>query len=122
MRQEIADPHELRVRDRADARAADDFAADRARMAAQRLRAGDDALGVGQELAPGRRQHHAARRPLEQRDAELVLQRLDLRADGRLADVQLLGGPRQLAEFGDRRKAAQLVELHGWARDLDLRH
>ena len=97
-------------------------------MRGRRLRPGSRAHGCaapaprratfsasGRSLRPAGRQHHAARDALEQRDAELVLQRLDLRADGRLADVQLLRGARQVTEFGDGGKAAQLVELHGRA-------
>ena len=91
---------------RAHAHAADHLALDRARAAAQRLRGIEDLLGGGQELAARGRQHHAARDALEQRDAELVLERLDLRAHRGLADVQPLGGARQMTELGDGSEAA----------------
>ena len=63
----------------------------------------------GQELAARGGQHHAARHALEQRDAELVLERLDLRADRRLADVQPLGGAGQVA-----RASATAAKLRSW--------
>ena len=55
---------------------------------------------------------HPARGAVEQRHPELVLERLDLGAQRRLADVQPLGGPGQVADLGDHREAAQLVKLH----------
>ena len=45
-------------------------AADRARAAQQHLRGGHHLLGLRQERASGRRQHHAGRRALEERDAQ----------------------------------------------------
>ena len=66
LREELADARELRIGNRADARAADDLALERARAAAQRLRCVEDLFGGGQELAAGGREHHAARHALEQ--------------------------------------------------------
>ena len=66
-----------------------------------------------QQLLAGGGEDHAARRALEQLQLELRLERLDLPAEGRLADVQALGGPGQMAEFGHRDKGSDLVQLHG---------
>jgi len=43
----------------------------------------------------GRREPKGARQPLEQRDAEVILEDLDLPADRGLRDVQFLGGSRE---------------------------
>ena len=102
MREELADADELGIRYGAHAYAADDLALDRAGAAAQRLRGVDHLLGRGKQLAAGGREHHAAGNAFEQRDAELVFERLDLGADRRLADVQPLGGAGEVAELGDR--------------------
>ena len=109
VRQEVADPRELGVGDGADAHPSDHLALERAGAAAQRLRGVDHLFGGGQEPAAGGREHHAAGDALEQADAELVLERLDLGADGGLADMQALRGPGEVPELGDRGKAAQLV-------------
>jgi hypothetical protein len=52
------------------------------------------------------RQRHAARGSLEQADAQCFLQRLDLTAQRRLAQVKRFGGACQLANFRDRHKSA----------------
>ena len=57
-------------------------------------------LGLRQQPLPPDGQLHPARRPVEQRHAELVLERLDLGAQRGLADVQSLGGPGQVAGLG----------------------
>ena len=59
-----------------------------------------------QQPLTGRGQHHAAGSALEQDQVKLVLQRLDLRADSRLADVQRLRGTGQVTGLGDGDKAA----------------
>ena len=66
-----------------------------------------------QQLPAGGGEDHAARRALEQLQFEMRLERLDLPAEGRLADVQALGSPGQMAEFGHRDKGSDLVQLHG---------
>ena len=66
----------------------------------------------GQQAAPGRRQFHAAGEALEQRDAQFVLERLDLGAQRRLTDVKPVGCAGQVSQLGDRREAPELVELH----------
>ena len=66
-----------------------------------------------QQLPAGGGEDHAARRTLEQLEFEKRLERLDLPAEGRLADVKALGSPGQMAEFGHRDKGSDLVELHG---------
>ncbi len=65
--------------------------------------------GAQQQLA-GLRELHAARAAREQRRAQLVLQALDLAADGRLGDVQLLGRGAEARAPGHGLEAAQVVE------------
>ncbi len=66
----------------------------------QRLDRSQQQLPVGGELDPAR----AAR---EERRAELVLEALDLAADRRLGDVQLVGGGAEAERPGDRLEGSQ---------------
>ena len=52
-------------------------------------------------------------RAVEQLESELLLERLNLLADGRLRDVQLLSGLREAAMARDRCEAFQLRGSHG---------
>ncbi len=61
---------------------------------------------------PRREELHPARRPDEQRSADLVFERPDLTADGRLRDVEALGGAAHVAFFGDGDEVADLSEAH----------
>ena len=56
------------------------------------LDVGDDAARALGDLAPGRGQHHLARRAFDQRHAELVFELADLRGERRLADEAGRGG------------------------------
>ena len=58
---------------------------------------GTEGLDPGQQRAAVSRQHHAAAVAAEQRDAQLVLQRLDGVADAGLGEVQLLRCPGEAA-------------------------
>ena len=58
---------------------------------------GTEGLDPGQQRAAVGRQHHAAAVAAEQRDAQLVLQRLDGVADAGLGEVQLLRCPGEAA-------------------------
>src|SRR6185295_3049376 len=48
----------------------------------------------------------------QQLDAELLLERLDLAAQGRLRDVEPLARDREAAKLGDVREIAKLIEVH----------
>ena len=82
-------------------------------LAVQAVDLAQDALGVAEDhLALGRDLDRAAGAP-EDLDAELLLEPPDLLRDGRLREVQLLGGLGEGAvarHGGDR---AQVSELHG---------
>ena len=112
MRQEVGETDECRIRQRADPHVAGDGAFHRAGLAVQRRRVGEDFGGFRKQPLAGGRQRHSRRTALEELHAELVLQRLDLGAERRLAQVQPLGRPGEVAEFGDRGKTAKLIELH----------
>ena len=56
---------------------------------------------------------------LEQRAAELPLERLDLLRQRRLGDQQLLGGARERAFVGDRQQVSQLAKVHRDDRDTN---
>ena len=73
---------------------------------------GDDLLRDREQLPPGGGQGHPGAAALEQRHAERLLERPDLRRQRRLADVQLLGGPGQVAQLRHGGESAQLIELH----------
>ena len=81
-------------------------------MAGEHAGRDDDLRGLGKQSLPGRCKRHAAWRPFEQGDAELVFQRLDLGRQSRLTDMQLFRSAGQMAQFSDGGEAAQLVKLH----------
>ena len=58
-------------------------------------------------------QRHARRGPLEQRQAELVFERLDLGRQRRLTYVQLLRRTGQVAGFGHGGETSEASEIHG---------
>jgi hypothetical protein len=62
-----------------------------AQLVGRRLQALQHVGGDAVEREAALRQRQRALPPLEQRDAEMILQRLDLPADGRLCDEQLFG-------------------------------
>ena len=89
--------------------------------AASRALGGDrpDPLGLVEHharrldhLAAGLGEHHVARAALDQLDAELLLQLLQLRRQGRLADEARLGGPAEVAVVGHRHEVAQVSQVH----------
>src|SRR5262245_25354810 len=73
---------------------------------------GQDRARVREEGVPGVRQRDAARRALEERDAELVLELADAAAERRLRDVEHLGGARDVARLRDGDEIAHLAEAH----------
>jgi hypothetical protein len=79
---------------------------------AQLVRLVEDAHGVGERRLAGARQTHAALATDEERLAQLLLERLDLVADGRLRQVQPLGGTGEVEGLGDHAKGTELRKLH----------
>ena len=72
-----------------------------------------------QHLAGGR-ELDAARRPVEQRLAELGLEAPDLLRQRRLGDVQPLGGAAEVPLLGHGDEVAQVPELHGSAPAIHI--
>ena len=70
------------------------------------------ALRIRQQAAAGAGQRHAAAVPLEQRGADLGLQRLDALGDVGLHGIQLFGGPGDAAKPRDRGKGEQVGQFH----------
>jgi methionyl aminopeptidase len=66
---------------------------------------------IQEHLAAGQ-QLHAARAALEQRHADLVLERLDLATERRLRDVKTARRLTRGARVGDGDEVAQLIEAH----------
>jgi len=71
-----------------------------------------DRLGAFQQQRAGGTQPHAAAVAREQRDTELVLQLLDLSAQGRLRQAQFFRRPADAAGAGDVHEVAQLFDVH----------
>ena len=76
---------------------------------------GEHGAGVAQEGLARRGQLHPAARALQQRAAELGLERVDLLAERRLGDVQSRRGAPEVQLLGDGDEIAKLAEFH----DLD---
>jgi hypothetical protein len=65
-----------------------------------------------QQLLAGFGQRHAPRRPHEEFDAQLIFQLPNLHADGRLRNVNSLGGSSEGAGLGNGHKSSQLTYFH----------
>lgn len=74
---------------------------------------GQDAARVGQQGAAAFGQLHAARQPVEQRDAQLLFQHADLLAQWGLADAEPGGGLGQVGFLGHRQEIAQQTQVDG---------
>ena len=109
---QFADAQHGRIEDRAELEVAGRLAAQVQRGMFQVLHRADDLLGLGEEAPPRRRQRHSRRRPLEQRNAELLLQRLDVAGHCRLAQMEGLGRARQMSRLRDGDERTQVVEVH----------
>jgi hypothetical protein len=68
-----------------------------------------------EELGSRTRQGNGFARALEQLDTELTLERLDLLADRRLGDVQLVRGAPEVQLASDLDEVFELPELHAFA-------
>ncbi len=75
-------------------------------------RVGGRGAGLGQERPPGLGQLHAVGQALQQRSAELTLQRADLLGERRLGDREPLGGARERPLFDDRQQVGDLAQIH----------
>ncbi len=64
------------------------------------------------DLAADFGQQHLARRALDQRDAELVLELANLRRQRRLADEARLGRAAEMLVFGQRNQISEVTEIH----------
>lgn len=73
---------------------------------------GEDGTGATQERGARRKKAHSARRPPEERRADLVLERADLAADGRLGDPEARRGTTDVALLGDGDEVADLRKAH----------
>jgi hypothetical protein len=71
-----------------------------------------DTGGACQQQAAGFGQHHSPTAAGEQFRAQFVLQQLDLAAQRRLRDPELIGGFAQAAEFGYATECPELTEIH----------
>lgn len=72
----------------------------------------EDASRVIEEDAPARQERHASRSSLEERRAELVLERADRSTERRLAHVEAQRGAAHVPFFGDGDEIADLLEAH----------
>ena len=86
-----------------------------AREVAEVAHLGEDAGRPLRDLPPLGGQPHALGPALQQLQAQLALQLLDLHRQGRLGDGAMLGRPAEVAEAGDGIEVAQLLERgHGY--------
>src|SRR5581483_6153575 len=65
---------------------------------------GDLAADVGEQ--------HLARRALDERHAELILELLDLRGEGRLAHEARFGGAAEMLVFRERHQISEIAQVH----------
>lgn len=104
--QKAAEPQESRIEDRADPQPAAHLVPQRGRRALDVGGRRERAFRVRQQRLAVAREREPARRAREQRDAERLLQMLDLQAHRGLRQMQLRGRARQIAFAGDRRERA----------------
>src|SRR6185503_18255482 len=109
---ERPEPDADRIEDRADARLAGEMAFELLRHLAEVGRLRDHRLGVWKQCFAGLGEPNAAGAALEELELELLLERLDLSAHRRLADVEQRGGLREMPLLRDDHERAQQVELH----------
>ncbi len=110
--QQPAELDEIGVVDTGDEQAASHLALDLLGLAGKALEHAEYVLGFAeQDLArPG--QGDFSRRAVEQRDADFLLDRLDVRGYRRLGQAQPFGGAGQMPQPGDHDKRAELENVH----------
>ena len=67
----------------------------------------------GEKGAPSVRQLDAAIRPMEEADAEILLEPANLLTERRLRDVQALRGAPEVQLFRDGDEVTEVAKLHG---------
>ena len=82
------------------------------RLALCRVRLAVDLLEIGLHHAPELGQVRVRPLAVEERPAELALEKLDRPRQRRLRDVAALGGAREVQFLGDGEEVANLVHLH----------
>jgi hypothetical protein len=107
-----------RLGGRAQAKAADLSAAEHARALGQRLGPRQQLAAPVQEVLALGRELDAAAHAVEQTNAQLALQVLDLAREGRLADMDAQRGPGDAGRVRDGHEIAEVPELHS----MPLRH
>jgi len=90
-------------------------------MVAKMQRRREHLLRVLQQEFARARERHTARTALKQRHAEFPLQGADVAADGRLREMQLFRGVRDVAFRGHCHKASQLGQIHAVGAGIPLR-
>ena len=80
-----------------------------------------DAVAVAQQQVAGLGELGLATPPVEQGNIQLLLEILDLEADGGLGDIKAVGGLLETALTGNRPQDAQLIKgegqvCHGWRK------
>ncbi len=119
--------HAVRARERGAA----EHAGDVRRRAFERglggLELAQDALGAGHELLPGRREAAGAAVALEQLDAGLALERLQLLGDRRSGVAERVGGGGDRAAGGELAQDAEAADVehcesgaYGWPKKSQL--
>ena len=81
-------------------------------LGARGIELGEDPAGPGDEQLARGGDRDRSRRPLRERDADLILQAPDLLGEGRLRDVLPGRGAGEAALVGERDEVAELPEFH----------
>lgn len=101
---------------KSDAQSASAALADIARVLRSLGCVREQGLGLREKRPAGRREPHAAREALEERDAQLLLQLRDLAAESGLHDGQSRRGPPEMLQPGGGDEVAQMPHFHGGGR------
>jgi hypothetical protein len=99
-------------RDDAEPEAARQRVAQAARQGEDRIRLRHRAANMADQPLAGIRRDHRPARPLEQYDAEHLLQPAELHREGRLADAAGLRRTAEMPVLGHRQQVAQVAQVH----------
>ena len=86
--------------------------AERLELRAGRVDLGEDPPRAGNEILAGVRDRDASRRPVDERQPDLLLEPADLLRQRRLGDVLPRCGPREVTLVGKRDQVSQLAKFH----------
>src|SRR3546814_8917575 len=75
---------------------------------------GNDAPRARGDVAPGRGQHHLARRAFDQRHAQFLLQLADLGGERGLADEARRRGAAEVQVLGEGDEVLEVTQVHGF--------